>query len=189
MFYSLATRPARGFQRNYSPVVRNGALEKFLDETLTSLAGANTSNAANLEDQEKAYSLQLDVPGIGREQLDIGIEGDVVRVSSKADAARSVKAAWRFPLEIDVASSTAKLENGVLTLTLGQENSCQQCVTARNSVSPHARSLACIPCPRRSAAPAFRRSRFRGSDWRGKASNHLTSRACFVARQKTGVNY
>jgi HSP20 family protein len=121
MFYSLATRPARSFQRSYAPVVRNGALDKFLDETLTSLAGADASKSASVEDQEKTYSLQLDVPGLSREQLEIGIEGDVVRVASKADAARKVKAAWRFPLEIDVAGSTAKLENGVLTLTLGKK--------------------------------------------------------------------
>ncbi len=44
-----------------------------------------------------------------------------MRISSKADAARALKAAYRFPLEIDVASSTAKLENGVLTLTLGKK--------------------------------------------------------------------
>ena len=121
MFYSLATRPARSIQRSYAPIARNGALDKFLDETLTSLAGAGAPKSANVEDQEKSYSLQLDVPGLSREQLDIGIEGDVVRITSKADAARSVKAAWRFPLEIDVASSTAKLENGVLTLTLGKK--------------------------------------------------------------------
>ena len=34
---------------------------------------------------------------------------------------RKVKAAWRFPLEIDTANSSAKLENGVLTLTLGKK--------------------------------------------------------------------
>ena len=121
MFYSLATRPARSFQRSYAPIVRNGALDKFLDETLTSLAGADAAKSASVEDQEKTYALQLDVPGLSREQIEIGIEGDVVRVSSKADASRRVKAAWRFPLEIDATSSTAKLENGVLTLTLGKK--------------------------------------------------------------------
>ncbi|MGH8832305.1 MAG: Hsp20/alpha crystallin family protein, partial [Polaromonas sp.] len=120
MFYSLATRPARSFHRSYAPVVSNGALEKFLNETFSSLSDAGVAKSATVEDLEKAYSLQLDVPGLAKEQLDIGIEGDVVRVASKADAPRSVKAAWRFPLEIDVASSTAKLENGVLTLTLGK---------------------------------------------------------------------
>ena len=121
MFYSLAARPARSFQRNHSPLVSNGALEKFLNETFTSLSDGSTSRSASVEDQEKTYTLQLDVPGLSREQLDISIEADVVRVTSKEDAARKVKAAWRFPLEIDVATSSAKLENGVLSLTLGKK--------------------------------------------------------------------
>jgi HSP20 family molecular chaperone IbpA len=121
MFYSLAHRPARAFHRHYAPVVSNGALEKFLNDTFSSLSDTGAAKAASVEDQEKAYTLQLDVPGLAREQLDIGIEGDVVRVSSKEDAPRQVKAAWRFPLEIDTANSTAKLENGVLTLTLGKK--------------------------------------------------------------------
>ncbi len=121
MFYSLANRPARAFHRHYAPVVSNGALEKFLNDTFTSLSDTSTAKAANVEDLEKAYTLQLDVPGLAREQLDISVEGDVVRVSSKEGAARQVKAAWRFPLEIDTATSTAKLENGVLTLTLGKK--------------------------------------------------------------------
>lgn len=121
MFYSLASRPASRFQRHAPALISNGALDKFLDDTLGSLSGARGTQAATVEDGEKAYSLQLDVPGLTKEQLDIGIEGDVVRITSKADAPRTVKAAWRFPLEIDVASSTAKLENGVLTLTLGKK--------------------------------------------------------------------
>lgn len=121
MFYSLATRPARSFQRSYAPVVRNGALESFLNDTFSSLSDAGVAKSATVDDLEKTYSLQLDVPGLAKEQLDIAIEGDVVRVASKADAPRSVKAAWRFPLKIDVASSSAKLENGVLTLTLGKK--------------------------------------------------------------------
>ena len=121
MFYSLATRPARSFQRSHAPVVSNGALDSFLNDTFSSFADSSLARSASFEDQEKTYSLTLDVPGVSREHLDIGIEGDVVRVSSKEDAARKVKAAWRFPLEIDTANSSAKLENGVLTLTLGKK--------------------------------------------------------------------
>lgn len=121
MFYSLATRPASRFQRHSPALTNNGALDKFLDDTLGSLSGARGSHAATIEDGDKAYSLQLDVPGLAKEQLDIGIEGDVVRISSKAEAPRSVKAAYRFPLEIDTAASAAKLENGVLTLTLAKK--------------------------------------------------------------------
>ena len=121
MFYSLASRPARSYQHPASQVVSKLALEKFLDDTMGSMAGARSMPSATIEDGDKAYSLQLDVPGLAKEQLEIGIEADVVRVNSKTDAARTVKAAWRFPLEIDVAASTAKLENGVLTLTLGKK--------------------------------------------------------------------
>jgi HSP20 family protein len=121
MFYSLASRSARTYQHPASQVVSKLALEKFLDDTMGSMSGTRPAPSASVEDSDKAYSLQLDVPGLTKDQLDIGIEGDVVRVTSKADAARTVKAAWRFPLEIDVTSSAAKLENGVLTLTLGKK--------------------------------------------------------------------
>ncbi len=121
MFYSLASRPARSSTRHTSPLVSQGALDRFLNDTLNSLSGVRTTQSATVEDSENAYSLQLDVPGLAKEQLDIGIEGDVVRINSKADATRAVKAAYRFPVEIDAAGSTAKLENGVLTLTLGKK--------------------------------------------------------------------
>ena len=124
MFYALAARPSRSYPRTPATAVDasgNGALEKFLSDTLSSLSDAGANKAAAVEDRDQSYSLQLDVPGVTKEQLDIGIEGDVVRVTSKADAPRNVKTAWRFPLEIDVATSTAKLENGVLMLTLGKK--------------------------------------------------------------------
>lgn len=121
MFYSLANRPARSYQRPASQLVSNLALDKFLDDTLGSLTESRPTQSASVEDGDKAYSLQLDVPGLAREQLEIGIEGDVVRIASKADAVRKVKAAYRFPVEIDASASTAKLENGVLTLTLGKK--------------------------------------------------------------------
>ncbi len=121
MFYALANRPTRNYQRPASQLASNLALDKFLDDTLGSLSDSRAAQSASVEDGDKAYSLQLDVPGLAREQLEIGIEGDVVRIASKADAARKVKAAYRFPVEIDAANSTAKLENGVLTLTLGKK--------------------------------------------------------------------
>ena len=73
-----------------------------------------------MQDLEIRCKLQMDVPGLSKEQLEIGIEGDVVRVTSKPGAPRHAKTARRSPLEIDAAVSNAKLENGVLTLTLGK---------------------------------------------------------------------
>lgn len=116
MFYSVASRPRQLPRLDASA---GQALERFLSNASSQQTPAQ--RAATIEDQEKTYTLQLDVPGLAKDQLDIGIEGDVVRVTSKEDAARQVKAAWRFPLEIDVATSTATLENGVLSLTLGKK--------------------------------------------------------------------
>ena len=121
MFYALATRPATTLARAAAPIVSNMPLDRFLSDTFSSFADSQVSRSANVEDLENSYTLQLDVPGVPKEQLDIGIEGDVVRITSKADAPRQVKAAWRFPLEIDTANSSAKLENGVLMLTLGKK--------------------------------------------------------------------
>ncbi len=74
--------------------------------------------ATSIEQDEKSYTLTFDVPGIGREQLSIGIEGNVVRIQSLEGAPRKYQAAYELPLEIEVASSSAKLENGVLTVRL-----------------------------------------------------------------------
>jgi HSP20 family protein len=71
-----------------------------------------------VEQDATSYTLALDVPGIAREQLTIGIEGNVVRIDSKADAPRSYHAAYELPTDLDVASSQARLEHGVLTLKL-----------------------------------------------------------------------
>ncbi len=125
MFYAVATRPTRSFPGSCAPTQpapqRNGALDRFINETFSSLSAPGAAKSATVEDLETSYSLQMDVPGVSKEQLDISIEVDVVRVTSTADAPRQVKGAWRFPLEIDTASSTAKLEHGVLSLTLGKK--------------------------------------------------------------------
>jgi HSP20 family protein len=65
--------------------------------------------------------LTLDVPGLAKEHLTIGIEGAVVRIDSLADAPRSFKAAYELPQDIDATASQAKLELGVLTLKLGKK--------------------------------------------------------------------
>ena len=41
-----------------------------------------------------------------------------MQVQSVDGAPRKVQRAWELPTEIDASASTAKLENGVLTLTL-----------------------------------------------------------------------
>ena len=110
MFFAPAIRTARFAPRSF-----DRSVERFFNEAF---AGAQRS--VNVEQDEKTWTLTLDVPGLSRDDLTIGIEGAVVRIESKAEAKRQIKAAYELPQEIDVATSEAKLENGVLSLKLGK---------------------------------------------------------------------
>lgn len=111
MFFAPALHTARFAPRSY-----DRAFERFVNEAF---AGARKSPL--VEQDDKSWTLSIDVPGLSREDLTIGIEGTVVRIDSKAEAKRQFKAAYELPQDIDVSASEAKLENGVLTLKLGKQ--------------------------------------------------------------------
>lgn len=99
----------------YAPSL--GSVDRFLNDAL---AAARQRHDATTED-ETAYTLSLDMPGIAKDQLTISMDGAVVRIQSKEDAPRRYRAAYEFPQDIDGALSEAKLENGVLTLKLAKK--------------------------------------------------------------------
>lgn len=114
----------------FAPVIRRSVslsapraidrhFERFVQEALSQQPAVSRRTPLVAQD-DKSWSLQLDVPGLAREQLTIGIEGAVLRIDSVEDAPRAVHAAYELPQEIDSAASSAKLENGVLSLTLGK---------------------------------------------------------------------
>lgn len=110
MFFEPAIRTARFVPRTY-----DRSLERFVND-----AFSTARRSLTVEQDEKTWTLTLDVPGFSREDLSIGIEGAVVRIESKADAKRQFKGAYELPQDIHVGTSEAKLENGVLTLKLGK---------------------------------------------------------------------
>ncbi|NVM91430.1 Hsp20/alpha crystallin family protein [Variovorax sp. SG517] len=110
MFFAPTLRTAR-----FAPRAYDRSFERFVNEAF---AGARRSPL--VEQDDKSWTLSLDVPGFAREDLSISIEGAVLRIESKAEAKRLFKAAYELPQDIDVAASEAKLENGVLTLKLGK---------------------------------------------------------------------
>lgn len=73
---------------------------------------------ATLTQDAQSFTLSFDVPGVSREQLEVGIEGRMVRLSSASGAPRPYRFACELPQDIDATQSNAKLENGVLTLKL-----------------------------------------------------------------------
>lgn len=114
----------------FAPVIRRAAyaqaprpadlaLQRFLLGTVAAPAASRSAGCTVTQD-DKATTLQLDVPGLTRDQLQIRIEGNVVRLHSVEGAPRSVQRAWELATDIDASQSTARLENGVLTLTLAK---------------------------------------------------------------------
>ena len=115
IFTPLTTRRA-----TRAPRPSDVALQRFLLGTLASPAAARPADYTVTQD-DKATTLQLDVPGLAREQLQITLEGKRVVLKSIEGAPRHVHRAWELQDDIDTATSTARLENGVLTLTLAKQ--------------------------------------------------------------------
>ena len=115
MFFAPVVRsrlgvPAlRSFDRNF---------ERFVNDAFF---GSGPAGAPKLEQDDKTWKVSLDLPGIARDDLSISIEGAVVCIETKPKAPRQYKAAYELPQEIDVEATSARLENGVLTLSLAKQ--------------------------------------------------------------------
>jgi HSP20 family protein len=114
MFFAPVVRT-----RAHSPAFRSfdRSFERFVNDAFFS----NAASGFDVEQDDKAWNVTLDLPGVARDDLSITIEGSVVRIETKAEAKRQFKAAYELPQDIDAGASGAKLENGVLTLTLAKQ--------------------------------------------------------------------
>ena len=59
------------------------SFDRFIDGVL------NSNSTPSVEQDEKSYKLQIDVPGVSRDQLNISIEGQVVRIKTTEQAKRN----------------------------------------------------------------------------------------------------
>jgi len=144
------------------PVSRHAAVrarhfDRLFDDAFGRLFAQPTADAApvrrpaiDVAESDNGYVVTLDVPGVGREDVKVSIDGRTVSIVAEARAetpasdaptdatADAPKAAERvilreratasfarsftLPSEIDQASSQARLDNGVLTLTLARRS-------------------------------------------------------------------
>jgi len=105
----------------FAPVARTRAAAPSFRSFDTSFERFFNTLGFDVKQDEKAWTLSLDLPGVARSDLDISIEGAIVRIETKAEAQRQYKAAYELPEEIDADATSAKLENGVLTLALAKK--------------------------------------------------------------------
>ena len=89
-------------------------LERFLQE----VARPQHTAPTQFEQDEHQYRLSMDIPGVSRNQLVVEIEEQLVQIHTTAEAKRVYKAQFELPMPVDAATSSAKLENGILNLVL-----------------------------------------------------------------------
>lgn len=122
---------ARSFDRLFDE-----GFERFFAPSQTGQGSTMRSPALDVAESDAAYTVSVDLPGVAKEDVKVSIdgrrvdieaqtrkeeerkEGDrvVYRERSMASYARSFTVA----ADIDQSASAAKLENGVLTLTLSK---------------------------------------------------------------------
>lgn len=106
-----------------TPIIRHvsrpdAALQRFLQSATQATQALNAD--FQVTQTEEATVLAVDVPGLPRDQLQLRIEENMVHLNSVESAPRQVNRTWELPHPIDAAASSAKLDLGVLTLTLAR---------------------------------------------------------------------
>lgn len=92
----------------------------------------------DVTEAEKAYTIKADIPGVKKEDIFVDVDGPVVTIRAEArrelhegkepnaiHTERSygmVSRTFTLPLAVDMDSTTAKYENGVLLLTLPKKS-------------------------------------------------------------------
>lgn len=111
------------------------AAHAFADATATAdeLRADVTENAG-------AYILQLDVPGVAKEDITVDVDEKTVRIEANFKreavegdsavlnerASGSLSRSFRLPQAVDAEQAVARHEHGVLTLTLPKKNATTQ---------------------------------------------------------------
>ncbi|MFN3376215.1 MAG: Hsp20/alpha crystallin family protein [Burkholderiaceae bacterium] len=101
-----------------TPRALDGALQRFMATPLTPAAWA--AGGCTVQQDANATTVSVDVPGLTRDQIDVRIEGSSVTLRSVEGAPRTLQCTFDLGHEIDATASRARLEHGVLTLTLAQ---------------------------------------------------------------------
>jgi len=134
MFLVPLPRQANEFSRS---------MERLFDDTLAGLSGHGRSNqealrspALDVSENDNAYVVKLEMPGVPKEAVKITIDGRRVHVEAeqvrddekkqgervlyRERAVQRYARSFSLPLEISQSDSSATMEHGVLTLNLAK---------------------------------------------------------------------
>jgi len=95
----------------------------------------------NISENDSAYAIQADLPGVAKEDVKVSIDQNRVTIEAESTRSNDVQAAgnvvyaersagkfmrsFALPGDIDDASAQARMENGVLVLTLPKKQGAE----------------------------------------------------------------
>ncbi len=122
---------ARSFDRLF-----DDTFERFFAPAAQAGTDVARSPALDVAESERAYTVKLDLPGVAKEDVKVSIDGRRIsieaqtrkeeekkegeRVVYRERSVSSFARSFTVAAEVDQAESVAKMENGVLTLTLAK---------------------------------------------------------------------
>lgn len=122
------------FEEMLSPFTQQGALSQWAGE-------GTISPRLNVSENDKAFEVQAELPGVNKEDVKVAIDRQRVTIEGESkhtteqregeNVLYSERSANRFmrsfmlPAEVDDASAEARMENGVLTLTLPKKQATE----------------------------------------------------------------
>ncbi|HMO46959.1 MAG TPA: Hsp20/alpha crystallin family protein [Rubrivivax sp.] len=138
MFLVPMTRNTSELARSFDRLF-DDSFERFFAPAAQSGADSPRSPALDVSESESAYTVKLDLPGVAKEDVKVSIDGRRVsveaqtrkdeekkegdRVVYRERSVSSFARSFTLAAEVDQAASNAKLDNGVLTLTLAKRGS------------------------------------------------------------------
>ena len=143
MFLVPLSRNANELSRSFDRLFDDNLFDRFFAPARDAANPATGARSPALEvtESERSYSVKLDLPGVGKDDVKISIDGR--RISVEAQTSRndekkegdrvvysersmaSYARSFMLPQEVDQAESSASMVHGVLTLTLAKRGASQ----------------------------------------------------------------
>lgn len=112
------------FIQRYQPALSwVNELDRFLDRSLSNPAVA-AGPRESFQESDNAWTLRLDLPGFSKADVALTVTGRTLQLTAETPPERpfggKFERQWKLGADIDPTAISARLENGVLELTLAK---------------------------------------------------------------------
>jgi HSP20 family protein len=117
----------------------NRLLSTFFGETPSTRSAGSRSAAANVWEKDDGWLIEMELPGVAPEHLDISVMGDELSISAERpeteeegvtyyrhERPRSFSRTLQLPTAVDAERVEAALVHGVLTVTLPKSEAARR---------------------------------------------------------------